>query len=113
MTKLERGIAIPPATELYHPDFIRAFREKFADRIVRTEYGKPFDNGMPVVLVGQASERIVLLSFFNGDNYRDCLHDIEFMGNAFTADSDPAGPNTRNFGVFFPFADLRAHDKDR
>jgi len=107
----EYALAIPPASAAYHPDLTSAFQARFGDRLLRTEFAT-FSNDMPLHLVGEAG-KILLVSTFNGDNWREASVEIAYFGNALTDNPDEAGPNTRELGIFFPFADLRQDARTR
>ena len=109
--QLDFRLAVSQATRNYHPEFLKVFDQKFSGKFIRTEYGE-FPNRMPLYLVGSA-ERVLLLFWLNGDNFRETTAEIALAGEALTVNPDAAGANTKDLGVMFPFIDLRQHDRTR
>lgn len=105
------GIALSPKTRSYYPEMAAVLARRFPDQQLRVEMGL-HPNGMPIPLVGEA-DHVLMIQWLNGDNFQDTWVDLDLFGSAFTLDPDSAGPNTPRLGLFFPFADLREHDRTR
>jgi len=105
------GLAISRRTESYHPALIKKLQDRFPDNLIRFNYST-HGNAMPIYLVGKA-QRVLMIQFFNGENYEQAFGELAFAGNAFTTNYDKAGSNTDDLSLFYPFGDLRDHDKTR
>lgn len=107
----EHGLGFTIASARYHRELTDEFAEKFSGEIIRIKK-IPFDNGMPLYVVGSAKNALYLM-WLPGENYDESFADMCQVGSALKSNIDQAGPNAARLGIFAPFFDARMDKRGR
>src|SRR3989344_6696863 len=102
----EYGIAIPPSSANFHPDFVDKLDKLCPDipQIPTTE--STFGDESPLIKVGRAGH-VLMINWFSGRNTHESITDLSLVGTAFTANPDFAGPNTDRLTAIFVYMEAR------
>jgi len=102
------SVSISPATKLYHADLSTKIENTFQNIMVETRLSA-YPDQSPIPLVGSA-EHVLMVAFYEGDNWETSYAQIGILADAFTASDDIAGTNTNKLGILFIDAEGR-HDR--
>lgn len=107
----EAALGFSVATANYHRDITEVFRHDFAGKELKIDTHE-FKNHMPLYIVG-SSDRAMVLTWLNGDNFEKAFTELCFIGSALTENPDAAGANTKELVYFIPFMDARQDKRGR